>query len=209
MRVIVAEGEEEKRLSYRLRFNTMCEDLGWLPVKDYAAQEEWDEYDVQQSMPFLATDASGSAIGTSRLILPGGIPFPVEKHFDLYPRELIEAIHGKMEFCVEVSRFVIPQNPFFKKHEITLTLCKAMIKRSIAMGVTHMFVSADHRFFRLLKIIGFHLTEIGEPKFYLGSKTIPGILPLWNLSSILKNEKPQLYEYLMTSDKPVEEMASV
>ena len=209
MRVIVAEREEEKKLSYRLRFNTMCEDLSWLPVKEYAEQEERDEYDVQQSMPFLATDASGSAIGTSRLILPGEIPFPVEKYFDLYPRELIEAIHGKMEFCVEVSRFVVPQNPFFKKHEITLTLCKAMIKSSIAMRVTHMFVSADHRFFRLLKIIGFHLTEIGTPKFYMGSRTIPAILSLWNLSSILKNEKPQLYEYLMTGDNMVEEMALI
>src|SRR3972149_3291418 len=133
----------------------------------------------------LAGDESGSPIGTSRLILPGGIPLPIEKHFELYPKEQLETHHGDMEYCVEVSRFVVPQNPFFNRHEITLMLCKKMIKTALAMGVTHMLVSADHRFFRLLRMLGFHLEEIGEPKFYLGSKTVPGILTLRDLPEVL------------------------
>lgn len=208
MRVIIAKSEEEKMLSYRLRFETMCRDLGWLPVENYATPEELDEYDVKQSIVFLVVDVFGNAIGTSRIILPGSIPLPIERHFDLYPMDQIEKLHGKIEYGAEVSRFIVPQNSTFKKHEITQTLCMAMLNTLLRMGASHAFISADYRFFRLLKILGIYFAQIGEPKIYMGSKTIPGISNLKNLSSKLRKEKPFLYELLLTvNEKSVEEMA--
>ena len=209
LRVLIAETEEEKRLSYRLRFDTMCEDLGWLPAQNYATPEESDEYDIVQSMIFLVIDDFSNAIGTSRLILPGEIPFPIEKHFILHPMEQIENTYGKIKYAMEVSRFIIPQNPAIKNHEITKMLCMEMLSMLLKMGATHAFISADYRFFRLLNILGFDFAQIGEPKIYMGSKTIPGITNLKNLASRLEREKPQLYEYLMASDKPIEEMALI
>ncbi len=209
MRVIVAKKEEEKRLSYRLRFDTMCQDLGWLPVENYGTPEERDEYDINQSMSFLALDTSGNAIGTARLILPGIMPLPIEKHFELYPRELIEAIYGKMEYTVEASRFIVPENHIFKNHEITIMLYKELIKMCMTMSVTHILASVDYRFFRLQKILGFQFTDVGKPQLYMGSKTIPCILSVKKLPEILLEKNPRLYDYIMSRDGQVEDAVLV
>lgn len=156
----------------------MCRDLGWLKAEDYGSCEEKDEYDDSQSLIFLALDDSGKAIGTSRLILQGELPFPIKRYFSLYEDGLIEALHGKIEKCVEGSRFVVPRHPLFRQHEITQFLYTAMIEECVSMGVTHMFASLDHRFFRLLRMLGLPMSEIGEPKFYMGSKTTPSILDI-------------------------------
>ncbi len=189
-----------------MRFEVMCRELGWLPAQNYTAPEERDEYDNGQSIIFLASDDSGNAIGTSRLILQGDIPLPIEKHFDLYPRESIEDVHGKMEYCVEVSRFVIPQNPIFKDHKITKMLCMAMLSKLLKIGASHAFVSADYRFFRLLNILGIRFAQIGKPKIHMGSKTIPGITNLKNLALMLSEERPLLYKLLIENEKVIEEM---
>jgi N-acyl-L-homoserine lactone synthetase len=209
VKILLAREAEEKSLAYRLRFNVMCRDLGWLPSQDYPFGEEQDEYDAEQSMAFLALDCIGNCVGTSRLIMPGKIPLPIENHFDLLRKELLEAIYGKMDRCVEVSRFAVPDHPFLKNHEITLKLCRAMIMTSIKMGVSHMLMSIDHRFFRLLKMLGFTLSEIGEPKFYMGSRTIPGILPLINILPDLRKNKLSLYEYLTAEGETIEETVAV
>ena len=205
--VIPALKAEEKRIAYQLRYKMMCQDLKWLPDEGYVNKEEQDEYDKNQSLIFLALDEYGNCIGTSRLILQGDIALPVELNFDLYPREFIEAIHGKITYSVEVSRFIVPQNLSYKKHEITLMLCREMMKTSISMGVSHSFMSIDVRFFRLLKMIGYTLAEIGESKLYMGSKTTPGVLALNNLLPKLKINKPSLYDYLTADGDMVREKA--
>jgi N-acyl-L-homoserine lactone synthetase len=209
VKIILAREAEEKSLAYRLRYKVMCRDLGWLPAQDYPLGEEQDEYDAKQSIAFLALDFIGNCAGTSRLILPGKIALPIENHFEILRKDLLEASYGKMDYCVEVSRFAVPDHPFLKNHEITLKLCRAMIMTSIKMGVTHMLMSIDYRFFRLLKMLGFCLTEIGKPKFYMGSKTIPGVLPLTNLLPVLRNKKPSLYRYLTVDEEVVEETVAV
>ncbi len=205
MTVIPALKAEEKRKAYQLRYKMMCQDLKWLPDEGYVNQEEQDEYDKNQSLIFLALDESGNCLGTSRLILPGEIALPIEANFDLYPREFIEAIHGKLTYCMEVSRFVVPQNLHYKNHEITLMLCREMIRTCITMGVSHTFMSIDVRFYRLLKMIGLRLAEIGETKLYMGSKTTPGILAFQSLLPNLKVNKPSLYDFLAAEGDMVKE----
>ncbi len=187
----------------------MCENLEWLPAYRYPTKEEQDEYDPGQSIAFLAKDMLDNCIGTSRLILQGRLPFPIEDHFDIYPKKYIEKMYGKLEHCVEVSRFIVPENLLLNNHEITLMLCKSMIKKSFSMGVTHAFLSVDYRFYRLLKILGFQLDEIGEAAFYMGSRTVPAILPLENMLPVLKNKKPSLYEYLTEDNGIFEGIATV
>lgn len=187
----------------------MCEKLGWLPYHEYTDREEQDEYDHAQSMTFVALDDQENCVGTSRLIFPGEIRLPIEKYFKLYPKKFIETLYGNLRHYAEVSRFIVPDNKSVKRHEITLMLCRAMIHAGMNMRVSHMLMSADHRFFRLMKMIGFHLMEIGEPEFYMGSKTIPGILPMENLYPVLKEKKPALYEYLTEGSETGKDMAAV
>ena len=196
--VTVAETEEEKRPSYRLRFETMCRDLGWLPAQDYVVPEERDEYDAAQSIIFLAFDDDGSPVGTTRIIMPGDIPLPIEKYFELYPKELVESVHGKIVLGAEVSRFVVPHHQKYKKHEITQVLCMALLGKLLTKGASHAYISADHRFFRLLIMMGFNFSPIGEPKVYMGSKTIPAITNLIALEARLRREKPRLYALHMS-----------
>jgi len=203
MRVIIARSEQEKRLSCRLRFDTMCRDLGWISTQNYATPEERDEYDDGQSTAFLALDDSGDAIGTVRLILPGEIPLPIDRHFELYPREMIEALHGEMKYCVEVSRFIVPKNHAFKNHEITNMLYEAILKECMTIGVSHLLASVDYRFFRLQRILGFRFDEIGEPKFYMGSKTVPALVSRKTMACILASKKPVPIEDRAADKKPL------
>lgn len=194
MKVILAGNEKEKQQSYQLRFDIMCQELGWLSTGDYAVPEEKDDYDEGQSMPFLALDESGIAVGTSRIILPGSILLPIERHFELYPRKHITTSHGELHYAVEISRFIVPGAAGSQNHEITLMLCMSILGTLMRMGASHAYVSADHRFFRLLRLLGIRFHQIGEPKFYMGSKTIPGITNLATLAATLRKERPMLYE---------------
>lgn len=198
MRIIVAETQEEKILSYRLRYRIYCQELGWLPADQKSYALEHDEFDEKRSIIFLAITDSGEPIGTSRLILPGNSPLPIEAHFDLDRLRDIESIYGKTSYGVEVSRFIVLKNGEAKEHEITLMLCKAMINTCLRSGVSHMFLSADQRFFRLLRMLGFCIYDIGNSAFFMGSRTVPGVLPLGALHEI-KRKKPALYEYLTVS----------
>jgi N-acyl-L-homoserine lactone synthetase len=209
VKVIPAQKSEEKRKAYQLRYKMMCQELEWIPSAGLTDQEEHDVYDEEQSIIFLAEDKSGNCLGTSRLILPGKIKLPIEINFNLYPGEFIEKIHGELTYCVEVSRFVVPHNEAYKPHEITLMLCTEMIRTCMNMGVSHMLMSIDVRFFRLLKMLGYTLAEIGETKLYMGSKTTPGVLTLKNLLPELKVKKPSLYDYLAADGGMVREKTLV
>jgi len=206
VRVIIAEEEKEMQQSYQLRFDTMCRDLGWLSSGDYAVPEEKDEYDAGQSIPFLAVDATGTAVGTSRIILAGAVQLPIERHFELYPREDIVNQHGELSCAVEISRFIVSPAAVSRHHEITLVLCMTMLGRLIRMGASHAYVSADHRFFRLLRMLGIRFEQIGAPKFYMGSKTVPGITNLAVLAARLEKERPMLFQ--MTNLEAAEQRQS-
>lgn len=190
----MAENEREKQQSYQLRFDIMCQELGWLSTGDYAVPEEKDEYDEGQSVSFLALDESADAVGTSRIILPGSIALPIEKYFELYPRNHVRAWHGDLHYAVEISRFIVPGAAGLQNHEITLMLCMTILGYLMRIGASHAYVAADHRFFRLLRLLGIRFDQIGDPKFYMGSKTIPGITNLEILSATLRKERPMLYE---------------
>lgn len=197
--VLMARSQEEKRTTYRMRFEVMCKELGWLSPQDFAEPEERDEYDDRQALSFLALDNDGQPAGTARLLLPGPIPLPIERHFELVGRASIEDAHGRLAYAAEVSRFIVPPHPRYRRHEITHALCMALLGTLLGMGASHAYISADHRFFRLLVMLGFPFAAIGASREYLGSPTVPGIVNLPDLAERLRREKPALYELLCAS----------
>jgi N-acyl-L-homoserine lactone synthetase len=174
----------------------MCQELGWLPMQEYPFWIEKDEYDSMQSIAFLAKDMNDNVIGTSRLILKGDISLPVERHFELYPDQELKVILGDGSSYAEASRFIVPEHPSYKNHEITLALISRMIQMCEERDIAGMLMSADYRFYRLLRMLGLPLCQIGKPRVYLGSETIPGVLPLARLESETKYRKPKLYARL-------------
>ena len=174
MKVIAAKTEEQKRTCYKMRYDVMCQELGWLS-QDSATPEERDEYDKTQSINFLVLDDNDNPIGTTRMIMEGDIPLPIEKHFNIDSREQMNMDHGRIILAAEGSRFIVPQNSEYRHHEVSVTMCNAIVEKSQELGVSHVFVSADHKVFRLLRMIGLPLKQIGEAKYYMGSKTVPSI----------------------------------
>jgi N-acyl-L-homoserine lactone synthetase len=201
LRAEVARSEESLRACYRLRYEVMCRELGWVSEDSCPGGLEMDEYDVFQAVSFLAYDGEQQVVGTVRLILSGELPLPVQRHFALQPWQQIEAAHGRIGGYGEVSRFVVPPHPRFKRHEITLGLCGAVIAEAEGLQLTHLFMSADKRFYRLLRMLGFPIAQVGRSRFYMGSETIPAVFPIGRLK-----EKALLYEKL-TGRKAVEAAA--
>lgn len=180
MKLIIARSDEDKRICHQMRYKIMGEDLGWINTSDYDLPEERDEYDESQSVPFLVKSNDGSPIGTARLIVEGVIPLPIKKHFRLYPSDVIEKQHGRITGCAEGSRFIVLSHDGCRPHAITNLICAGLIEECLRMGLSHMFVSFDYKVFRLFRMLGYPLFQIGEPAFYLGSKTVPTILSLDN-----------------------------
>ena len=188
MKVVEAKTEEEKKTCYRMRYYVMCQELGWLS-QDSATPEERDEYDKTQSINFLALDDNNNPIGTTRMIMEGDIPLPIEIHFDIDSREQMNMDHGRILSAAEGSRFIVPENSGYRHHEVSVTMCNAIVAKSQDLGVSHIFVSADHKVFRLLRMIGFPLEQIGESKYYMGSKTVPSIVSIAECTSKLSESR--------------------
>lgn len=191
MKTVIARTEEERGLCYRMRYDVMCRELGWISG-DRATPEERDEYDLEQSIDFLALDDEGEPIGTSRLIVEGRLPLPIERHFMLVPRDEMEKAHGSIASAAEGSRFIVPRNTQYRRHEVSVSMCHALIARCIGLGITHMFVSADHKVFRLLRMIGFPLERVGESTHYMGSETVPSIIAMAGWEEVIKKQKQKL-----------------
>lgn len=178
MRIIQARTLAEKKMSYALRYQVMGAQLGWLDTNDYPNKEETDVYDAEQAIPFLAFDDKGIPVATARIIYEGKVPLPIERFFELEPRSNTEAKHGTMSFCAEISRFISVPHTKLKNHEFTLALCNEMIRVCFAAKVSHLLLSADYRFYRLLRMLKHPVAEIGKSDFYMGSKTVPGIMSM-------------------------------
>ena len=200
LRATVTRTESERREHFRMRYEVMARALRWVSPEECLEGEEKDEYDSGQALSVLLKDGFNT-IGTARLIFPGPIPLPIYRHFRLIPNEEIESKFGRILSLAEVSRFIIPKTDRYKHHELTLLLCKTLFSICVERGVSHVFVSIDKRFFRLLNLLGFPLSSIGSPEFYMGSETIPGIIPIHDLLERVKGRKYPLFKYLKGMEK--------
>lgn len=183
MRIRVANTDAMKRSTYRMRHEVMSVELGWIDAQETTIPEEMDEYDAMQTTAFIAFDENGTEVGTARVIHQGDIPLPIERHFNLYPEELIHARHGRIQVFAEASRFIVPKHDFFKPHEVSIPLAHHVIEYCKGEGCSHLLCSMDYRFYRLLRMKGFPFEQIGDIEFYMGSDTVPCILSLTDPSA--------------------------
>jgi N-acyl-L-homoserine lactone synthetase len=196
MNTSIARTEELIKICYRMRYDVMCQELGWIS-DDRATPEERDEYDNEQSIHFLALDDINVPIGTSRLIIEGAIKLPIERFFKINSRNAIAEAYGEITSFAEGSRFIVPRNSKYRRHEVSISMCNALIGMCLDLGISHMFVSADYKVFRLLRMIGFPLEQVGESRHYMGSETVPSIVSIAGWDGILEKEyehKPTLQE---------------
>ncbi len=185
LKVDLSESELMEKI-YRLRFEVYCRECGFINEEDYPNGLEMDEYD-KQAVHFAAFNTDEEIVGTLRLILPGKMNFPIEKHC---PQIKIDKnlIPGSITFA-EISRLVIskklrrrkndflyyePQiedqkvssddkNDYLRRNKpMAFGLYREMYQESKRQGITHWYSLMETGLWLLLKTHGFHFECIGE-----------------------------------------------
>jgi hypothetical protein len=66
----------------------------------------------------------------------------------------------------------------FSSMKISWGLYKSAYKCAQILNMEYAIISIDSRALRSLEMLGWYVIKIGEPMYYFGSLTVPGILPL-------------------------------
>ena len=169
---------------FKLRFQVYCRECGFIREEDYPESSEQDEYDPQ-SIHFAAINSVGDVVGTMRIILPGALPLPIERHcagIQIKPDPL-----PGMGYA-EVSRLVIskylrrrrddgmyyePQvedkkvegaNADFLRRAkpMAFGLYREMYHESKRRGISYWYALMEKSLWLLLRIHGFRFDCIGD-----------------------------------------------
>jgi N-acyl-L-homoserine lactone synthetase len=159
--------------AFALRFKRYCE-LGWIKDSNFPDQQETDKYDAH-SAHFVAIE-NGCVKGYVRLILSGHGLFPMEEEFGQPLPEHLGILPSESFRPGEVSRFIVEKNGL-PSHSIAQGLLQTLIRYSVHHGVTHWYQALDSFAFRLVKSWHFLFREYAPRKFYMGSQTVPTVLP--------------------------------
>lgn len=159
--------------TFALRFRRYSE-LGWINESNSLNGQETDKYDAH-SAHFVAVEA-GVVKGYVRLILSGHGLMPMEEEFGQPLPEHLGIQDGDHFVPGEVSRFIVERNGT-PVHSMAQGLLQVLIRYSVHHGVTHWYQALDRLAFRLVKSWHFLFCEYAPRKVYMGSQTVPTVLP--------------------------------
>lgn len=156
---------------------------------------EKDEYESDSLYFIVQNRKTNEVVGTTRLIFKEIEKLPTFKHFFIYDLEKRKLSRLELGRYAEISAFTkLPQ------HDVGLGLVRTVLQYSLRKGLTHWICCIDERVYNYMhRIFRFPFKVIGEPKVYLGSRTIPCSLHLEECLHHLKNKRMTLYHYFMTS----------
>jgi N-acyl-L-homoserine lactone synthetase len=184
--------------AFALRFRRYRE-LGWIKDGDCPDGQETDKYDAH-SVHFVAVE-DGHVKGYVRLILSGHGLLPMEEEFGQpLPNHL--GLQDGEGFCPgEVSRFIVEKNgtPI---HAMAQGLLQVLIRYSIHHGVTHWYQALDRLAFRLVKSWHFLFCEYAPRKFYMGSQTVPTVLPAQRFLNEMREYDQEKYNFFSQDIPP-------
>jgi N-acyl-L-homoserine lactone synthetase len=80
--------------------------------------------------------------------------------------------------------------------KVSWGLYKAMLEYSLSAGLQYAVIGMDASALRSFERMGWHIVQIGEPMDYMGSETIPCILPIQEQPAHLMDQKTKYAKYL-------------
>ncbi len=124
----------------------------------------------------VAGDAAGNVVGTLRLSVA-------------HPCGIISAWQGRLYHQAAALIAAAQRGPSFEIGSLAVRKDCAPLKVSwglydfayrwaLARGLDYGIVSMDVRAFRALGLAGWHAVPIGAPMHYLGSLTVPAVIPI-------------------------------
>ncbi len=203
---------------YKLRFQVYCRECGFIKEENYPQCLEKDEYDAQ-SVHFAALNDAGHVVGTMRMIVPGELNLPIERHcpdITIKPDPLPEMGYA------EISRLVISkqlrrrrddgmyyepqvddkkvngaQNDFLRRAKpMAFGLYRELYHESKRRGITYWYALMEKSLWLLLRIHGFRFDCIGEEVDVYGPvKPYLGKLPV--MEQEVRRKFPKFFEYFI------------
>jgi len=192
---------EELDQGYRLRHEVFSEELGWVPVSSDG--KEVDGYDRGPVRYLGVFDEWGDLLGYARLILAPS-PFMIDREFAC----LTNGAHGieKSRDMAEITRLCVRKQG--RKGEFILRVSNLLYKGiyllSINMGIRHLVMVVDKRYYRLLRLTGFPVKLVGNFVVMPDSVQAAVIsLDLVEFKEVGEEKKPEFFRWISTQPTPV------
>ncbi|WNF37946.1 hypothetical protein RJD24_05775 [Bacillaceae bacterium IKA-2] len=178
---------EEAIALHRLRY----EELGFFKKGEKDPYEQNSLYFVGQETTF------NQVVGVTRLIFQPMDQLPTITSFEIYDIDYTKLLKLENHSYAEMSAFTkLP------KHEIGVHLIRMIIHYSKQNGITHWVACIDERVYRYLnRILSPIFKEIGVPKVYLGSKTVPCLVDIHASMKQISEQRPKLYQFLIEGEE--------
>jgi N-acyl amino acid synthase of PEP-CTERM/exosortase system len=220
----LADTEELRKESYRIRHTVYAEELGWEPISE--DQQETDECDPYSFPILLVHKRTGAYAGTVRLVVPPPSSPESKLPFELHCAESVKKDiidHDTMPRGLfgEISRLSVPDSfrrrldeknkPFiinevadsavFSEEErrnfpnIAIGLYLSVIAMVNMCNHSHMFVVVEPRLCRRLERLGLNFVQCGEELDYHGIRAL-FYLSRENFIGNLNPEVLELYKLL-------------
>ncbi len=205
---------------FKLRFQVYCRECGFIREEDYPECSERDEYDAQ-SIHFVAVNATGDVVGTMRIILPGALLLPIERHC---PSIQIKPDPMPGMGYAEISRLVISKQLRRRRDDrmyyepqvedkkiegnnaeylrrakpMAFGLYREMYQESKRRGINYWYALMEKSLWLLLRIHGFRFDCIGEEIDVYGPvRPYLGKIPI--MEQEVRRKFPKFFEYFTDS----------
>lgn len=158
---------------------------------------EKDPYE-QDSLYFVGQETTlNKVVGVTRLIFRPMEELPTLKNFQIYDIDYTKLLKLELNRYVEMSAFTkLP------KHEIGIQLIRGIFQYSQQNGITHWVACIDDRVYRYFnRIFSTVFKQIGVPKAYLGSVSVPCVLSIEEALKQISEQRPKLYQFLIEGEQ--------
>ncbi|HBR15635.1 MAG TPA: hypothetical protein DD723_08905 [Candidatus Omnitrophica bacterium] len=202
---------------YRLRLEVYGRECGFIKEEDYPEGLETDEYD-EQSVHFAALGPGQEVIGTMRMILPGRLKLPIERHCPeiKVANEEVSGVH-----VAEISRLVISKRLRRRKNDglfyepqvedkrvvdeegreflrrtkpMAFGLYRELYQESKRKGITHWYALMEKGLCLLLRIHGFAFVCIG-PEVDVYGAVYPYLGKISQIEEDVRKKFPKFFCY--------------
>lgn len=223
--IVVATDNATRQLSYRIRHEVYCRDLGWEPVRSDGIES--DEYDRHAFHCLLRRRGTGEPVGCTRLIVARpddpGYPLPFERSCaSVLDRDIVDPARLPRQTIGEVSRLAVLSGFRRRRGEqsvavsmtdedfgaggtharfpfipVSLYLGAAAIASRI--GVEHVFVLTEPRLASHFVRIGFDIRTVGGAIEHRGTR----VLSLLSSSRVVAGLRPMIRPLFKAIDKSI------
>ncbi len=163
---VIADTMESRLIHYHLRYQVYCLEKQFEPLERFDDGLEIDEFD-QHSVHFLIQHkASGSWVGTARLVIGEPAQLPMTK----IARFSLEGYDVEGKSFAELSRLSIlksfrrhGEQPYISEPEVLLGLIRAVKDYSEQAKIDYWLFLCRRSIMRIVGNLGMHMDIIGAP----------------------------------------------